>query len=464
MLKIEKKDLENCQVQLTIELEDDRLKGAMRSAAKRLGKKSKIAGFRPGKAPYDVLLRKFGEDYIFEEALEKLGQEAYREALEHSEIEPYASGTLDEVISREPLVLQYTIPLEPAVDLGSYRDVRIAYETPVIEDEAVDRVMEDLRQRQALIEPAERPAGLSDVVMVDIKAELLEDEDQGEKTLLNNEGVSILVDEETNWPVPGISEHLLGLEAGQEISFEYTFTDDYDNEKLRNKKASFNIACLEVKSRLVPEWTNDLAKSIGDYEDLVDLRMNVRKDLLAEAERQTESSHTQEVVNTVVEGASVSYPPILLQHELNDMLLNLTEQLRYQKLSLEDYLKVENKTYEDLVEELEPTAKERVVRALVLGKVIHAESIEVEDSEIDAEIDRIIERFEDRSDEAREIFDNPSGRNKISLDLLSNKAIERLVAIAKGEADQPTETEAEPIRASEVEGEPLDQASEIVEE
>jgi trigger factor len=463
-LKIDREDLENREVQLTIELDDDRLNGAMRTAAKRLGRNSRIAGFRPGKAPYDVILRKFGEDYIFEEALEHLGQEVYREALDQSKIEPFAPGTLDEVVSRQPLTLRYTIPLEPEVELGSYQDVRISYEEPVVEDETVDQVMENLRQRQALIEPVERPAASGDVVEIDIMAEFLESEDDSEKTLLDDKGISILLDEESRWPVPGITEYLIGLEAGQEISFEYTFHDDYETEDLRNKKAVFNISCLEVKSRFVPEWTDDLATSFGEYESLLDLRVNIRKDLMNEAKQQAEDSYAREAVNKVVEGASINYPPILLQRELNDMLQDLSDRLSLQKLSLEDYLKIEKKTHEDLMAELKPVAAERLSRALVLGKVIDVEKIKVEESEINSEIERYLENFQNPSEKTRKIFDNPSGRNRIALDLLSHKAIKHLVEIAKGEADQPSKTEAEPVTTSEVVDETPEQASEIVEE
>jgi trigger factor len=231
-LKIETENLEDRQVQLTVELDDDRLIRAMRSAAKRLGKNSKISGFRPGKAPYEVLLRKFGEEVIFEETLESLGQELYREALEKSEIDPIAPGLLEEVVSREPLILRYTVPLAPEVELGPYKEIRMVYEEPEIDDKAVDQVMENLRERQALIEPVERPAAMGDVVVVDIHADMIHDEDDDE-TLLDDKGVSILIDEETNWPIPGISDFLIDLEAGNEKNFEYTFPEDYAIESMR---------------------------------------------------------------------------------------------------------------------------------------------------------------------------------------------------------------------------------------
>ncbi|NIM92481.1 MAG: trigger factor [Anaerolineales bacterium] len=432
-MKIETEELADRQTQIIVELPDDRIESAMRSTAKRLGKGMKIAGFRPGKAPYNVILHKIGEDALFEEALESLSQEAYREALEDAEIEPYAPGTLDEIVSREPLILRYTVPMAPEVDLGAYHDLRLDYEEPEVEDEAVNRVMEDLRQRQALIEPVERAAELGDLVVVDIKGTLLSSDESEPETLVDDKELSILLSEETTWPFQGVTDHLVGMEAGDEKSVDYVFPDDYVNESMRGLNSNFHFECLEVKSRFVPEWSDELAQNLGEFDDLLALRINVREQLAEEAKRQADAAYAREVVDAVVDGATVSYPPVLLQEELSDMLRELEQRLTAQRLSLEDYLKIENKTEEELRSELEPQAEERLQRALVLGKVVAAEEISAEESEVDAEIERILESLNDTSDQTRKFFDNPTGRRRIELDLFTTKAIERLVSIAKGE-------------------------------
>jgi trigger factor len=443
-LKIQSEDLEDRQTQLTIELPENRLEGAMRSAAKRLGKNTRIHGFRPGKAPYNVLVNQLGEEVIFEEALDKLGQEVYREALDETEIEPYAPGSLDEIVSRKPLVLRYTVPLAPEVDIGDYQEIRVDFEDPVVEDSAVDQYMEDLRQRQALVEPADRPVELGDVVVVDISG-VLRDEDTEESKLLDEKGFSILADEEYRWPVPGIADHLEGLEVGQEKQFEHTFPEDYANEEMRDKTADFHVVVQEVKSRFVPEWTDDLAKNVGDFDDLLSLRIQIRENLEAESERQSKATYASEVMDSLVELSSIQYPAILLNNEKQDMIAELEQRLRAQNLSLEDYYKIEGKTEEELLQEFEPQAAERLKRALALGKVVELEEIEVDENDIDAEIDRLVSSFPSDEDKenARKVFDNPVGRQRINLDLISDKAIERLMKIAKGEADEIEEPSEE---------------------
>lgn len=461
-MKVERQDLTDRQTQLTVELDDERLDNAMRSAAKRMSKNTRIPGFRPGKAPYEVLLSRFGEDSIFDEALNRLSQEIYREALDEVQLEPFAPGTLEEVISRRPLALRYIVPLEPEIDLGSYEELRIPFEQVQVEDQAVEEALEDLRQRQALIEPADRPAQLSDVVVVDIQGTLLDTE--GDATLLDRHGASILIAEETDWPVPGIANQLIGLEAGQEKSFEHLFPEDYENEDLKGKKARFEVTCLEVKSRFLPEWSDELARNLGDFEDLLALRIQVRKDLQQQAEMQAEREYAKKVMDALVEKAAVIYPPILLQDEITEIVRELEQRLRYQRLGLEDYLKIQNKTEESLRAELEPQAKERLTRALVLGKIVEVEKIEVEEAEIDSEIDRFVEQFEDKSDVTRKAFDNPAGRRRIRLDLLSEKAIKCLVAIAKGEAEKQEAPEVQGSSVSVEEQQTVEQVKEREEE
>lgn len=461
-LKIESENLEDRQTQLTIELPDDRLNSAMRAAAKRLGRKAKVHGFRPGKAPYTVLLNQLGEDLIFEEALEQLGQEIYKEALEETEIEAFAQGSLEEVVSREPLVLRYTIPLAPDVQLGAYRDLRLSYDEPQVDDEAVKRVMDDLRERQALIEPADRPAELSDVVVLEVYATLHDDGE--DSNLLDEKSVSVLVAEDVDWPMPGIANVLIGMQAGEEKSFEYTFADDYADESMQGKSADFRLKILEVKSRIVPEWTDDLAKNMGEFDDLLSLRIKVREDLIGEAQRQAKASYAREVIDAIVDESEVKFPPILLREELNDMLNDLQLRLRYQNLSLEDYLKIENKSEEELIEELNPQAEERLTRALVLGKIVELENIEVDDPEVEAELEHILEGYKENQDDARTLFDNSVGRRRIRLDLVSDKAVELLVAIAKGESDNVDKPKKEPTSSAESAEERVDVESESPEE
>jgi trigger factor len=432
-LKLETENLEDRQVQLTVEVPSEQIQSAMKSAARRMSKTTKIPGFRPGKAPYDVILQRFGEESVFEEALDSLGQEIYRKALEDSDLDAFAPGSLEEVMSRDPLVLRYTVPLAPEVELGNYRKLRKKYKEPEVEDKAVDDAMEDLRQRQALIEPADRAAQLSDVVLIDVEGKLQEDSEDG--SLVNQKGISLLLEDTTDWPFPGIVGHLAGISAGDAIDVEHTFAEDYPEETLQGKPASFHISCLEVKSRLVPEWTDDLAKNIGDFETLLDLRIKVRESLQEQAESDAQNTYAGEVIEAIVEDAEVQFPPILLDQEVTDMTRDLARNLASQNLSLEDYLTIEQKSADELREELEPQARQRLKRALALGKIVELEELAVEDDEVDERVESFTSSLDESAgtEELKKAFESAESRRRIELDLLTEKAIDRVVSISKGE-------------------------------
>jgi trigger factor len=192
-----------------------------------------------------------------------------------------------------------------------------------------------------------------------------------------------------------------------------------------------------VKSRFIPEWSDDLAQNLGEFESLLDLRVKLRENLQTQAEMEAETQYRDEIMQKIVEGASVEYPPIVLQEETENLLQDLRMRLGNQNLALEDYLKIEGKTEEDLREELEPEAIERIKRGLVLGKIVDVEELKVEDDEIDAEIKRLIEPLGAEADKRLlEAFESPAGRHRIAMDVLTDKAIRRIIAIAKGEAEE----------------------------
>ena len=449
-LKITTEDLSERQKQLTVEVPQDQIEAAMHRAARQMSKRAHIAGFRPGKAPYEVIVKRYGEEAIFDEALDSLGPDIYRQALENSELDPIAPGSFDDVVSREPLVLRYTVPLRPSVDLGKYRDLRLPFPAPEVGEAAVEEVLEGLRQQQALIEPVDRAAQDSDVIVLDVKGELGAPADPAEAqpsaetevpaasgdrpVLMDEKGLSLLLAEATDFPFPEVAAHLTGMQAGDEKEVEYTFPADYRNESLRGRRASFHFRCQAVKSRVLPEWSDELARTMGEFEDLSDLRMKVRQSLEAQSRRQVEAEFAEQAIEAVVAGATIVYPPVLLRQEVDDTLHDLDHRLKDQRLSLAEYIKIEKKEEPDLRKELEPQARRRLERALVLGEVVEAEGLEVEEVEVDTAIGRILEPLNDAVASARRALESPAGRRRVALDLLTDKAVARLVQIARGEA------------------------------
>ncbi len=432
-IKVDSQALDDRQVQLTVEVPPERYNAAMRSAARRLSQRDKIPGFRPGKVPFEVVVGRFGEEAIFDEALDTLGQDVYRQAIEDSQLDPFAPGTLNEVVSREPLVLRYVVPLAPEVDLGNYRELRLPFKPAEVQDEAVDRVMEDLRQRQAIVEPASRPVQLTDVAVVDIQGRLDQPAEGEQAEVLKQEGISLLVDNETDWPFPGIAGQLAGHAAGAELTIQHTFADEYPNEELRSRPATFHFRLREVKSRTVPVWTDELARSLGDYVDLLDLRIKVRKSLAESAAKEAEAEYADQVIGKLVEQAKIQFPPMLTEQEIDDLMHDLVHQLEARDLSLEQYLKLEDKTEAQQRDEFRERADRRVRRALVLGKLVELEKLEVGEAPIEERIGQMARTVQDPEGSVRRALSTDTAKRRIRNELLFEQAVSFLVAVAKGE-------------------------------
>jgi trigger factor len=336
-----------------------------------------------------------------------------------------------DVVELKPLKLKFVVPLAPEVELGNYRDVRVEFTPPEIADQALQDELEHLREHQALLEPVERPAQLGDVVTLDAKAFMNEGENPSD-FLLADEDVALLLDEKADWPMPGFAPQVVGISVGEQRKFDLAFPDTYANESLRGQVAHFDVKAKEVKLRTLPVWDDELAKSLGDYQDLDDLRAKVRADLVTQATRGLDRDYAQKVIDRLVEQATVRYPPMLLESELDDYLKDFDRRLHEQKLTLEDYLKIEGKSKEQFREEMRPQAEARVKRSLSLGKIVELEKLTVEPDEVEARIGQLSTPWGDRADEMRKVLSTDDSRQMLLLDLLTDKAVEFMVGIAKG--------------------------------
>jgi trigger factor len=449
LLKIEQKELENRQVEITVEVPEEMVAKAMQKTARHLSKQVKIPGFRPGKAPYDVIVGRLGEDAIFEEALDTLGQDVYTQALEEAELNPVSTGSFNDIISRDPLVLQYTVPLHPVVELGTYEDLRLDFSEPEITKEAEQEVLTMLQQSRAVIEPVDRPAQLSDLVVVDLHGTLVpteDDPDEEDLELTHEHGINLLISEETDYPFAGIHEHLIGLESGKEVVIKHAFPDDDKYETLQGRTAEFALNCLDVKSRELPELSDELAAEIGEFESLEDMRKRIQEDLLNNARKNALDEFNRKVIEEIVEQAEILYPPVLLEEEITDMLQEVDRSFRQRNFSLTDQLKLENKTVQEFRDEIKPDAEARLNRSLVLGKIVEDQKISVKDAEINSEITQLRAQFPQTNNDIEQLLNHPVQRHRIELDLLTQKAVERISLIARGEYnpdEQPEEQASE---------------------
>ena len=444
-MKIETQTLDDHQVKLTVEVEAEPLEEARRRAARTIARKTKIPGFRPGKAPYNVIQRFVGAEAILDEALDILVKDLYPQIIDESGVQPYGPGKLDNIATLDPLSLEFTVPLSAKVQLGDYLSIRLPYEYQSVTDEQVDEVVNNLRQRQAIEEPAGRPALEGDRVSIRLSAQRVLVTEGVEPTLIRERPFSTIIqpeetDQTDEWPFPGFSRKLLGLRDNEFRSFSYTFPEDSDLENLRGVTAEFNFKADQVKTHRLPELNDEFAKSIGDYEDVETWGAEIHPSLEKTRLEEYNDEFDTQVINQIIEISTIQYPPQMLEHEIDEVIHQLEHRLSAQKLDLETYKKTRKIDDEGLRAEAAPVAITRLKRSLVLLEVAAAETIEVDKDDLQSETERTMEaltRFMSESELRKMSSDKllPSLVGNIMAEMRVNLTRERLRSIARGEME-----------------------------
>ncbi|NDJ53097.1 MAG: trigger factor [Chloroflexi bacterium] len=435
MLKLQHEAMEDRQTRLIVTVDDARVDKAMKDTAKRLGKQVQISGFRKGKVPYRILLSHLGEDYVFNEALDPLSQAVYAEALEESDLQPYGPGALTDV-ERNPLRLTFIVPLVPTVELGDYRDLRIDYDPPEIDEKDVADAIEEMRKEQGFLEPLERPAEYGDVATVDIHGHFTDDEG-AEQELAHRHEYELDLLEDGKDPVPGFAKHLIGLEAEAETHFEVEIAEDNEEiiEELRGKTLHFEVKVHGIYTRDLPELDDEFAESVSTAGSMDELREQVREELLAHAKSHTDNDYLDAIFGQLLDGiATVEFPPQMVDDDVEDLINNYGARLQQQGLSLDDYLRLNQMTKDDLRADFRETAVRRIERGLLLAEIADAELVSVDDTDLDDEIRTRLLSFGEGAAYMESVLNSPEYRRMLSNEIRTDRAIERLMAIAKGEA------------------------------
>lgn len=456
-MKIETHPREDHQVTMVVEIEPEKMEGARRKAARRIAEKVKIPGFRPGKAPYDVLRRLYGDSVLTEEAVEILVDEIYPEALKEADIKPAAAGALENIESLDPPKFVFTVPLLPTVDLGDYKSARAPYEWVEPSESEVEEEIQNLRRMYATSEAVERPAQEGDYVLVAVTGYKVDAEEGAEPLLERNSFAVVMRSDakEGEWPFPGFSKELLGAKPGDVVEFSRKYPEDFaEDESLKGQTIKFFVIVKSIRGVNMPELDDELAQKTGLGQTVDELRQKMREKLNRESKAKYDDEYFVNLLEQIKAGATIKYPPQVLEHELEHVLEDIERRLKSQGLeNLEKYFTMVDTTREKFIEEqARPVAHKRLERGLVMDELARAEKIEVDKKSLEEEFGNLWttlaitnEAFardtKGGTKPTREIVD------AVAMDamnrLVTRRVLERIKTIATGQA------EAEPALAEE---------------
>ena len=408
---------------LEVEVPAEKLSRAVDEAVRGLGRRTRVAGFRPGKAPRPVLERVLGPGAVLDEAVDRLVQSAYRDALIEQSILPLTNADVEIVQAEEgkPLIFKATVQIRPEVTLGDYRNFNFRPEIETIDDAKVDKVVDELRDQNASLSAVEdRPARKGDYAVIKYDGTREGTPFEGGSA----ERMPLIIGEDRL--VPGFEDNLVGLSVGESKGFDVTFPDDYGEESLAGKEAHFEVELRELREKILPEADDEFARAMGDFADLATLRREIRARLERNALDKARHQFADRIIEYAVANATLELPDVLIDQEVEVMHDEFRSSLARQGISEEAYLKVTSKTDADIHADFRPDAERRVKVLLVLSKIAEAENVSISDTDVDAEVERGRERYAGDAKLAK-YFDSERGRNFIRSTLRRSRTVERLV-------------------------------------
>ncbi len=435
-MKVTRENSSPIEVTLTVELASEDENPFIERSYRRTVSRINIPGFRRGRAPRHIVESMVGRAALVQEALEFMVPETLDKVLQDEEVSAFAEPSI-EVTDLEPVSFTAKIPLEPTVDLGDYRSIRVDSEAASVADEEIDSVLERLQEEQAVWEPVERAAQYGDRLNLNVHGTM------ADETVVEDEDVEYVPNEENVLPFPGFAPNLVGLAEDDETEFTITVPEDYPREQYAGQEIDFKVSVLSVKEKNLPALDDDFAKSVGQgFDDLASLRTNIQESLTAQAEAAARNELEQKSLEALCDAAVVNASSILYERELDAMVADRERMLRQQGLDLTTYLRFVGKTDAEFMDEIRPTAERRLVSGLVLRKLAEVEEIEITDDDIQSEAERLIglsvgedEEETANLDSLREFLGSESTRDSIRSSLHSRRVMERLTDITQGKID-----------------------------
>jgi trigger factor len=376
----------NSTVLLEIEVPPERVSRAMDESVRHLAKRTRVPGFRPGKAPRAVLERHLGPGAVLEDAVDHLVQDSYRDALISEDIVPLTNAEVD-----------------------------------VIDDAKVDQVLEELRDQNATLAAVEgRGAKDGDYAVISFTGSRDGEPFEGG----SSERMPLILGQERL--IPGFEANLVGLEVGGSTEFDITFPEDYPETALAGAVAHFAVELRELREKVLPDLDEDFIGTLGDFADVDALRADIKSRLERNALDRARHGFADRIIEYAVANATLELPDILVDQEVEVMHDEFRATIARQGISEEAYLKAVDKTDADLHAEFRPGAEKRVRTLLVLSTVADAEGVTVPDADVEAEVGRGLERYPDDA-KLREYFLSDRGRSYIRSTLRRSRVVEGLI-------------------------------------
>lgn len=410
---------EKNDVKFTMEFTAEEFDNAQIKAYQAAKGNIEIPGFRKGKAPRSIIEKHYGEGVFFEDAIDELFRENYVKAIKELELDIIDSPAAEftQLKKGEGFTATITVACSPIVEVKNYKGVEIEKIENEVKDEDVENDIKSLQKRNARIVSVERAAQEGDTVLLDYAGFVGEDQFEGGTA----EGQELVLG--SGMFIPGFEEQLVGVSAGEQKDVTVTFPEEYHAEDLAGKEAVFHCTVHEVKEEQLPELDDEFAKDVSEFDTLEELKASTRERLESYAKAGAESQMKDAAVGKVVESNEVDIPRIMVEDEIDRMMQELDQQMRYQGLSLEQYLAFTQKDAAAFRDEIRADAEKAVKTRLIMNGIVEAEQFEVTPEEVEEELKVMAIQYQMTADKVKELI-GEENMKYLEKDLKTKKAIE----------------------------------------
>ncbi len=418
---------ENNNIKFTITFDAAEFDAATDKAYKQIRKNITIDGFRKGKAPRKMIENMYGEGIFVEEALNDLLEKNYSAALDEvgADVIAQPSIELGEVKKGEDVVVTVTVECFPEVEVKNYKGLEIEKAETVIGDDEINAELEKVQKKQARMETVEgRATQDGDSVIIDFNGTIDGEEFKGGSA----ENFELKLG--SGQFIPGFEEQLIGKNTGDEVNVEVTFPEDYHSEELAGKPAVFATKIHEIKVEILPEIDDELASDVSDYETLDEYKKHLAETLQEQANNRDESIMKDRALEKLYTENELEAPAAMVRSELDNMMADMTQSLRYQGITMEQYQQWVGKTSAEMIEESRPEAIRRVNTRILLKNIIRMEGLKATEEEVAAEVAEFAKQY---GQTAEQVIESVGKENLkyFEEDVLTKKAIELVYNEAK---------------------------------
>ncbi len=409
--------------EIEIEIVGKEWEEALEKAFKKANRNAKIDGFRPGKAPKDVFIKKYGKQSLYMDAADSAADMAYQKLLkEHADDVKELVARPDialKDVNDEKIVFLFTLTTRPEVKLGKYKGLGIKKDEVKAETEEIEDAIYHMRERYAEDVIKEGKIENGDIAVIDFEGFVDDKAFDGGKS----ENYSLKIGSGTF--IPGFEEQLVGLKSGDKKDVKVTFPEDYHAEDLKGKEAIFKVTVHEVKEVKIPELDKDFFDDLGmeGINTKEELEAQVSENILARKEMEAENKYLDDLLEAAAKNVKVDVPEAMINEELDRMVQQYADHLKMQGITIEQFYQFTNSDEQALKDQMRPEAIKRITYRLMLEEIAKEEKIEIDDKEAKEEAKKLAEKYQMKEDEFLSAF---GGLDIVKYDMRMRQAMEIL--------------------------------------